>query len=383
MMSDQKYNVLFVGHERSCNGASRSMINLIDSLSDRCRFFVILPYADGPVVEALKKRDVQCYYVPFYRWFAEKNQKFWPKKIVWKFLWNFKNSYYARKYKAIITENKIDIIHSNTIVVDYGYRLSKKFGIPHVWHAREMGKEDFNLFPLVSTRKFKRVVSNHNHLICISKAVEGKYKRFVDHDNLVMIYNGVGIEHYNPQKQYHENGKFKCLQAASIQPAKGQVVSVKAINELRRRGYNDIELFLAGRGSLKSLGIDETQVLGTTVLGQVENLPEIRKDMDIEIVASKAEAFGRVTVEAMLSGNPVVGSNSGGTVELINDGETGLLFQEGDAEDLAKKIEMLYLNREKIKQMGIKAREHALEHFLITRCADEVFNLYKEILRQV
>lgn len=68
-------------------------------------------------------------------------------------------------------------------------------------------------------------------------------------------------------------------------------------------------------------------------------MPEIRKNVDIEIVSSKQEAFGKITVEAMMGQIPVIGSNSGGTKELIKHNQNGLLFESGNADDLAKKIE--------------------------------------------
>lgn len=69
------------------------------------------------------------------------------------------------------------------------------------------------------------------------------------------------------------------------------------------------------------------------------------------------EAFGRVTVEAMGSGVPVIGANSGGTVELIKNKETGLLYCQGDYRDLSEKICQFIENaeyRKKIAESGCK-----------------------------
>lgn len=374
-------NVLFVGHERILNGASRSMINLIDTLSDRCNFFVLLPFDDGPVVDALKQRGIPVFYVPFIRWVQVRDKKFRTKKLVWRAYWDHKNKKLAREAKSLVIENEIDIIHSNSMVIDFGYRLSAITGIPHIWHAREMREEDFNMSPLCSYPKFYKVISDkNNRIVCISKAVYEKYRRDVPETHLRVIYNGVGKENINSDKHYRKAGKLVCLQAGSIQKAKGQDITIKAILELNRRGYKDIELLLAGRGSITSLGFNESEIDGIKCLGQVHNLPELRKNVDVEIVASRAEAFGRVTVEAMMSGNPVIGSRSGGTIELIHDGMDGYLFEPGNYLELADRIQYLYSHRGEIELLGRNAYLSTKDFFEIHRCANEIYSEYQQIL---
>jgi len=60
--------------------------------------------------------------------------------------------------------------------------------------------------------------------------------------------------------------------------------------------------------------------------------------IEVFVMATKSETFGMVTIEAMAAGCKVVGSNQGGTVEILNHGEYGELFESGDASDLAKKL---------------------------------------------
>ncbi|WP_027643293.1 glycosyltransferase family 4 protein [Enterocloster clostridioformis] len=374
-------NVLFIGHEKNLNGASRSMINLIDELSDRCNFTVVLPYKEGAVIDALRKRSIDPVYVPFRRWVQVKDNNFWIKKLIWKFIWSHENQRLARKTADIIRDKKIDIIHTNSIVVDMGYRYSKILGIPHIWHAREMGAEDFGMYPLGGEAQFRQIVSSReNHIVCISKAVMNKYDGFTPQEQLHLIYNGVGVENLNPNKHYFPKKVMTCIQAASIQKAKGQDISIQAIKELRKRGIKNVVLLLAGRGTLDSLGVTIDDTIGITLLGQVNNLPEIRNNADVEIVASRAEAFGRVTVEAMMSGNPVIGSASGGTIELISDKENGLLFEPGNVYDLADKLQYLYEHQEEIGRMGRNAYRYSKDYFSIKRCAEDVYNLYSKIL---
>ena len=71
-----KINVVVVAHESMINGASFSLLNLIDKLKDKCNFIVISPYDRGKFVDALATRNVKVYYVPFERWIKYKDNNF-------------------------------------------------------------------------------------------------------------------------------------------------------------------------------------------------------------------------------------------------------------------------------------------------------------------
>lgn len=375
-------NVLLIAHEQMINGASYSMLNFIDYLNDKCNFIIISPFKNGPFVDEIKKRNLDMYFVPFYRWVEIKDDSFKEKHKNWKKKYDVINQKLAEKTAEILKNKNIDIIHSNTSVVDLGYRLSKILNIPHIWHIREFGEKDFNMYPLCSYKEYYKKISDDNYIVCISKAVRKKFEKKVHKDKLILIYNGVAKENLVKEKKYNlsNQNKLVCLQAGMIMRNKGQHITVKAIDQLVNDGYN-IELLIAGRGNIQELGIDISDKKWLKCLGQVNNLPELRKNVDIEIVSSKMEAFGRVTVEAMMSGSAVIGSNSGCTKELISNNENGLLFKQGNYKDLANKIKYLYNNRKEIQRLGNNAYVYSEKNFLINLCAEKIYKLYTEIKR--
>ena len=107
-------------------------------------------------------------------------------------------------------------------------------------------------------------------------------------------------------------------------------------------------------------------------------MKELRNNIDIELVCSRNEAFGRVTLEAMLHGIPVVGSNVGGTLELIKNRETGMIYQYGDINDLANKIEVLIKEHELYNLIINNAMEFA-NKFTIEKTANGVLEKFNEI----
>lgn len=380
-------NVLFVTHEEKLNGASKSMLDLIDQMRNDHTFIVVSKYSDGAVQAELKNRNIKMIVTPYFIWERPAPRKAvdiqWLKfKITWLLFGNLVNVYSARRIKKALNGTKVDIIHVNTGVINLGVQLKKALGVPLMWHLREFGKEDFGMIPLVSERTFYNGLNSADGIIAISDAIFNKFAPHLDIPIVKRIYNGVGIKNINYKKIYHlsEKEKLIILIAGKISSAKGQQYGIQAIQRLVNSGYDNLELWIAGRGNLEDVGIDSSRIKAVRMLGQIDNLPEIRKYVDLELVCSKCEAFGRVTVEAMLGGIPVIGSNSGGTPELIIDGFNGILVEHGDTNQLAEKIRLFYENRDLLKEYGENAREFAVEHFMIERCAQEVNDFYKEVL---
>ena len=82
----------------------------------------------------------------------------------------------------------------------------------------------------------------------------------------------------------------------------------------------------------------------------------------------------------MLSGNPVLASDSGANPELVLDGETGWLFREGDANSLADKLLEILENKKKIKIFGENAFNIAKSKFMSKRNTEDIEKMYYKIL---
>ena len=141
-----------------------------------------------------------------------------------------------------------------------------------------------------------------------------------------------------------------------------------------------IVLNIAGKGEQKFLKEALKNVSNKKcikVLGQVSNLYELRKKIDIELVCSKSEAFGRVTLEAMLHQIPVIGARAGGTAELLCDNETGLLYELYNYKELSDKIEKLILDDSLRKNIAFNGQFFA-QKFDIKITAEKILKLFYE-----
>ncbi|NJL12969.1 MAG: glycosyltransferase family 4 protein [Microscillaceae bacterium] len=148
-------------------------------------------------------------------------------------------------------------------------------------------------------------------------------------------------------------------------PGKGQEYLIEALALLRHEGL-PIEILLLGEETKgeegRYLPYLKKQVQQKGLEPFVHFRPFTRQiaqayaSLDVFCMTSKAETFGMVTVEAMASGLPVIGTASGGTPELIQAEETGILIPPLDAKALARAIAYLYQNPEKAQRMGLSAQ---------------------------
>ena len=113
--------------------------------------------------------------------------------------------------------------------------------------------------------------------------------------------------------------------------------------------------------------------------GFIKNVNEYRSNMDIGIVSSSNEAFGRVTIEGMLSGLAIVGANAAGTLELIQNKKNGMLYQKGNEKELAEILELLYNNRDYMKKIAKTGFQEALETYTTHRAAEKIASILQEI----
>jgi glycosyltransferase involved in cell wall biosynthesis len=173
-----------------------------------------------------------------------------------------------------------------------------------------------------------------------------------------------------------------------MQPWKGQDEAIKALSEIVRRGV-DAHLFIVGGEDRVFTRALHKQVrdcgLGhrVTFTGYVNEPMQFIRMADVVLVCSRWEAFGRVTVEAMLAGKPVIATaNSGGTAELIEEGKTGLLYERGNHIELADKIQYLYENPEVGLKLGQGGYAWVAGRFTEERYAREMFDIFTGLAKE-
>ena len=112
-----------------------------------------------------------------------------------------------------------------------------------------------------------------------------------------------------------------------------------------------------------------------------KNMPVAYKISNFIVSASiEPEAFGRISVEAQSMQKPILASNIGGSKETIIDNKTGILFEAGNPEDMARKIiELFNLDESTLNQMGIEGRKNVINKFNVEKMCFSTYSEYKKL----
>jgi glycosyltransferase involved in cell wall biosynthesis len=167
---------------------------------------------------------------------------------------------------------------------------------------------------------------------------------------------------------------------ANFNPWKRHTDLVRAFAQVRRE-HPAAHLVLVGTGATmetravaRELGVDGAVHI---VEGVTEAIPVV-KHFTVGVLCSESEGLSNAVIEYLGSGKPVVGTNVGGNVELVQEGETGFLIAPGNVDALANRIMRLLAEPGLIAAMGQRARNVALR-FTTHRMAESHMDLYQRL----
>jgi len=357
--------ICFVTHYVELYGANRSLLCLIDGLKQYDIQSYVLAPKKGSITEELSKRAIPLYTLPFKKWMSKNRWKA-PARLALNFA---VLPFLVRK----VSQWDVDLIHTNSSVTPTGALIAEVLGLPHTWHVREFGDLDFSMRHDWGRSVFGKLISRSNATIAVSEAV----RRHVLSDLDVpchVVYNGViseeRLEKLGRQVGAQKNDfapPFTFAIVGQISPAKGQKQALRAVHRLKQDGQ-EVHLLVVGGGADKqvaslrhlchSLNLDKE----VSFLGYVSDPFEVYQRADAVLMCSPHEAMGRVTAEAMAAARPVIGYDSDGTAELIDDGHNGLLY-DGSTKDLADSMNRFVDNPDLSLSFGQNGWEKASKEF--------------------
>ncbi len=349
--------IVWISHDANlAAGAELCLLEGVKGLAARgCELRVVVP-GPGRLSERLADIGVPVTVVP-YRWWLHARFRL-PIKRLWRNL--AAASLLARELRRTLP----DVVITNTLAAPAGAFASRRAGIAHVWYIHEFGREDHGLkFDFGSALSLRFVDRLSDRILVNSRAVFDKFRHLVSEGKLRLVYYAVEIRSL-PQAAEPEPNPFELCLVGRVCAGKGQEDAVRALAVLAGKGMN-VRLSLIGNENreygnfLRRLAKEQGVEDRIRYVAFTEDPFSHVARAHAALVCSRSEAFGRVTVEAMKLGKPVVGADSAATSELIQHGVTGFLYRPGDAADLARRLSELYGNRSLMTQMGVRAREWA------------------------
>ena len=182
---------------------------------------------------------------------------------------------------------------------------------------------------------------------------------------------------------------------AQLSPWKGQDTAIEALQLLREQDVDahllligsakfvasstrfDNEAYVAG---LKRLVADAGLEDRVSWLGERDDVPELVRALDVLLLPSEEEPFGRALLEAMALEVPVVATSVGGPPELVRDGIEGHLAPPGEPEAWAQAVRRVVAGPEQGRAMGRAGRVRIAEGFDVEHHVESVLALYRRAI---
>lgn len=343
--------LLFVSHSPRLDGAERALVDQIYALrQENILSHVILP-ENGPFEQLLTENGIGHSVVGSYSFWVKPQLNNDPN------MQNRINITASSAMAVIAKKINPSAVVNNSLVNPWGYAAARSSGLPLLWMIHEYGDIDHDMsfsHGINLVRKF--VVKESELVFCCSDSVRKSLLAGDDQlDKKIHVsYNFMDQARIETLAKETIKSPFsntgiqrKLCIIGTIKERKGQILAIKAVHALNQQDIKT-ELLIIGeavtkeylgylKGVVKELGLEnQVKFLGN----QPNPYPYIRAS-DALLVCSNNEAFGRTTAEAMIIGTPVIGSNAGGTSEMITNNITGLLFKPTDFEDLVVHIKKL------------------------------------------
>lgn len=373
----RKINVLYISNQGG--GAPKSLLNMIHSLEKYVNPIVLFEN-DWYDYQAFVKKGIRCIIVPYrmnmilnepgYKTLKYKIHRFADECL--------KNKLAAYKVAKILGNEKIEIVHTNTGAITIGNAIAKVLGAKFVWHLREFQDIDFGGHPYCGWKKFYRLMDDADAVIGITHAI-GRHFHFDKHKNAHVVWDAVR----SAQEVVVEKGKddYILYCSATIAPAKGlhDLIEAFGISDLPRMG---IKLIVLGNMDEKYKPTIDKLIyqykLGTCISfegGKSDVKPFFTKAKAF-VLPSLNEGLGRVVVEAMMYGCPVIARKTGGPTEYIIHGENGYFFSNN--------VELSSLLNKTVVEDQLPliktAQRFAVENFSEEVYGEKILKIYREIL---
>jgi glycosyltransferase involved in cell wall biosynthesis len=373
-------------------GAEKSLLDLLRCL-DREKYHPIVSCpAQGRFVEELRKIGVTTEIIPYHRKIIALSRGNGADLMVLPlFFWLLTPTILA--LKKLINNRGIHLIVTNGIKCHFiGAFLSLVTKAQLIWHVRDFIERSWLQWTLRSMGVLfpDKIVTNSNAVGNI----------FSGHERKETVYNGIDLSYLNPdidgvKARRSELGVRRDAKLIGtighFAPLKGYAELIEAIGEVVGQGF-DIKLAVVGDAiyphsnsyKQKLLSLVDSNGLKDRVIftGFREDIPEILASFDILVLPSRSEGFGRVNLEAMAMGKPVISTKIGGIPEVVLDGVTGILVPPRDSKALSHAVTRLLNDSHLRESMGQEGRRRVEEHFTLQAHVQRIERIYADVLKE-
>ncbi len=292
---------------------------------------------------------------------------------------------YVSILKKIIKHFKPDILHAH-YATSYGLIGALSGFHPFILSVWGSDVYDFPKKSKIHKKVFQYNLNRANVLMSTSHIMKEEVAKYTKKEILVTPF-GVDTNVFYKKQVVKEDNVFYIGTIKPIEEKYGIIHIIDAAKILQERFPSQaFKFLLIGPGNLdfyKKI-IDEKnlnsifEVTGRVPFAEISHYHNLL-DVFLNVSIDDSESFGVAAVEAMACQKPLVVSNVGGLMEVVNHGEFGLVIKKEDPNELANAIEKIMNNYSYYTELGSKAREHVLKNYDWQNNLNNMLNVYKEL----
>jgi glycosyltransferase involved in cell wall biosynthesis len=232
----------------------------------------------------------------------------------------------------------------------------------------------------------KWIIQSSDEIVAVSNAVmKHALSLGASSGKVKVIPNGVDLEEFKPRREFKKIGVRKVLFVGRLFSNKGVQYLVKAAPMVLAK-HPCVEFIIVGKGPMEAELRNMVRRLNIEhafkFLGIVPSIPEVMSQCDIFVRPSLTEGMPLTILEAMACGLPVIASKISGSSEVIKDGETGILVEVGNVEQLSNAVIRLLEDENYAERIRIRAYEFVKKHYSWDKIAEEYLKTYDDVLNR-
>jgi L-malate glycosyltransferase len=388
--AEKKYNILYVNPFcQQISGADESLILTIKGL-DKNSYnpIVVLPGA-SPYKEKYEKVGARVLTLKFGRIKRSLNP-FYLIKLVFSFFPE------VIRFRQLLKKENIAIVHNNMEVVLSSGLAAKLCSVKSIYHYRHNASDRPKIIYDIFINLLDKV---SDHIIAISKATADTfYKRGISEEKVSVVYDFVDSKWYagEKRKDFYES-HFGLPQGTKVVATVGRINPRKNLEDFIRMAaivrskYAETYFFIIGDAHfgyenkykdrlialIRELGLQQSVILA----GRQSEIPYIMNSSFLVTLSSHNEGYGRVLIEAMIMGKPLVGSNSGAIPELIEWGGAGVVYPVGNQQAFADATLKILSDKNLAAKYGESGKSKVMHELERDYQNVEIQKIYEKMLR--
>jgi len=375
-MISPKKRLLLLHSSNDLYGASKIFLQLIDLLTKNDFDIHIIIPEKGMLDDFLIKKDIKIEYLEL----GVLRKKYLnPLGLINRLVANVKAIAFLSNY---IKDHSIDLVYTNTSTILCGGIAAKRTGVPSLFHVHEIPTGN-KLYEFFSGKIINRYSSK---ILTVSNSVKKHWLKYIDDKKIERIYNGIIFSKTDSLiKLEIDQDDFVITSVARIIPYKGHGYLIDVANELIKKSTkfkflivgDTLSSYVSYEKSVKQKVKDLRLEHQIKFLGFREDVSSILKQSDLFIHPAIApDPLPTVLFESLHNDLPTVATNLGGAIEILDNGNNGLLIPYNDPKKAADLINEYCANTKLQK----KHLENSKKNFKIN-FSPESFN--KNILKEV